>query len=259
MRILAIGDVCGSGGCNKLLKHLPQLKREYGVDFTVVNGENSDDANCISPTSADLLFKAGADVITGGNHTLRRKDFHPYLDSQPGLLRPHNIPADYGGGYCLVDKGYCQVAVINLMGQIYLENQKASNPFLCADELVDRAKADGASIILVDFHAEATSEKRALGYHLDGRVSAVFGTHTHVQTADVQLLPCGTAYITDLGMTGPACSILGVDKDIIIDRLKNGGTAKFVFADGDSQIQGMLFDADPKTGLATDPRLVCIK
>lgn len=259
MRILAIGDVCGQGGTGMLLKNLPELKKKYGVDFTVVNGENCDDSNGISPDGAHLIFSAGADVITGGNHTLRRKDFRPLLDENDRLLRPHNLrDAEYGSGYCLVDMGYCQVAVINLLGTIYLEKENATNPFTSAEELVDRAEADGANIILVDFHAEATSEKRALGFMLDGKVSAVFGTHTHVQTADVQILPQGTAYITDLGMTGPIHSVLGVKPEIIIDRLKNDGKERFALAEGACSLEGFLFDVDIKTGKASCPEIIRI-
>lgn len=251
MRILTVGDVCSEAGCNRLLSALPKFKKENGVDFTVVNGENSAASNGISKQSAELLLSAGADVITGGNHTLNRKDFRPLLDENERLLRPHNIPnAEFGSGYSLVDMGYAKVAVINLLGQIYLDMLGAENPFLCADKLIEKAKEDGANIILVDFHAEATSEKRALGFYLDGRVSALFGTHTHVQTNDAQVLKNGTAYITDLGMSGAVNSVLGVEPNVIIERLKNGEKGRFVSADGDATIQGMLFEVDVRSGKA---------
>ena len=251
MRILAVGDVCSDAGCSRLLSVLPKFKKENSVDFTVVNGENSAASNGISKQSAELLLSAGADVITGGNHTLNRKDFRPLLDENERLLRPHNMPnAEYGSGYCLVDMGYTKVAVINLLGQIYLDMHKAENPFLCADAQIERAKSDGANVILVDFHAEATSEKRALGFYLDGKVSALFGTHTHVQTNDAQVLPLGTAYITDLGMSGAVNSVLGVEPDVIIDRLKNGEKGRFVSAEGDAAVEGMLFEVDTKSGKA---------
>lgn len=259
MKILAVGDVCGNGGCEILLNRLPAIKKEYDIDFTVINGENSADSNGISKESAELIFAAGADVITGGNHTLKRKDFRPLLDQNDRLLRPDNLlDAEFGGGYCLVDMGYTQVAVINLIGQIYLEKQSSSNPFIAADLLIERAKNDGAAVILVDFHAEATSEKRALGFYLDGRVSAVFGTHTHVQTSDVQILPSKTAYITDLGMTGPINSVLGVETEIIVDRLRNGGMGRFVFAEGGCSLEGMVIDVDTKTGLANNVQTIRI-
>lgn len=259
MRLLAVGDVCGENGCRVLLKLLPRLKRAEGIDMVIVNGENSAEGNGITPKSAELIFAAGADVITGGNHTMRRREVHAMLDENPFLLRPHNTPASYGSGYSFVDLGRVRAAVINLSGMVYLEREKAENPFLAADELIDRARDEGAELIFVDIHAEATSEKRALGFYLDGRVTAVFGTHTHVLTADAQVLPCGTGYITDLGMTGPEQSVLGVKKEIIIDRLKNGGQEKFSYSDSRGMLNGCIFDIDIKTGLATAARSIYIK
>ena len=244
MRTLVIGDVCGSIGVNILKDRLSELKNLYKIDFTVVNGENSADGNGITPESAEQLFLAGADVITGGNHSFRRKEVYELLDSHPFLLRPDNIPAENGKGYCLYDMGRTVAAVINLSGRIYLDLLKAENPFLAADELIERAKNDGATHIFVDFHAEATSEKRALGIYLDGRVTALFGTHTHVQTADLQILPNGTGYKTDLGMTGPIQSVLGVESSIIINRLKDGDQSKFFLADGKCMINGCVFESD---------------
>lgn len=223
MKILAIGDACGSLGGEAVRKWLPTLKKEKRIDFTVINGENSADGNGITRESAEMLFACGADVITGGNHSMRRKSAFSLLDENDCVLRPANLEGEAAGkGYCLADLGYTSVAVINLLGRIYLERVAASNPFIAADELIQKARADGAEIIIVDFHAEATSEKRALGFYLDGKISALFGTHTHVQTADDQILKNGTGYITDLGMTGPVDSCLGVKNEIIIDRLKNG-------------------------------------
>ena len=249
MRLLAIGDVCGTAGCEKVKNLLPLFKRENGIDFTVINGENSADGNGITPESAEYLFACGADVITGGNHSLRRRQVFEYLDSNPFILRPHNLPEDRSGkGYCLADLGYVSVAVINLIGKIYLEKLEPSCPFKCADELIARAEDDGASVIVVDFHAEATSEKRALGIYLDGRVSAFFGTHTHIQTADEQVMKNGTGYITDLGMTGPRDSVLGVKSEIIINRLKNKDMSRFEPAGGECMLNGCIFDIDKATG-----------
>lgn len=251
LRILAVGDVCGEAGCERLLCTLPKFKKDNNVDLVIVNGENSAASNGISKNSASTLIAAGADVITGGNHTLHRKDFRCLLDENDYFLRPDNMPeAEFGKGYCLLDMGHTKVAVINLLGQVYLDMHKALNPFICADELIDRAKTDGANVIIVDFHAEATSEKRALGFYLDGRVSAVFGTHTHVQTNDAQVLPLGTAYITDLGMSGPVNSVLGVEPQIIIDRFKCGEKGRFVSAEGESVIEGMLFEVSDSDGKA---------
>lgn len=249
MRLLAVGDVCGVSGCEEIRKRLPQLKKEKKIDVVIINGENSADGNGITPYSADFLFACGADVITGGNHSLRRKEIFPLLDSNDFLLRPDNLPdAEYGKGYCLADFGSFSMAVINLSGKIYLDKLGAENPFKRADELIEKAKVDGAKVIVVDFHAEATSEKRALGLYLDGKISAFFGTHTHVQTADEQILPCGTGYITDLGMTGPKNSVLGVKSEIIINRLKDNDLSKFEAADGECILNACIFDIDLSTG-----------
>ncbi|MBE6786788.1 MAG: TIGR00282 family metallophosphoesterase [Ruminococcaceae bacterium] len=249
MRILAVGDVCGSIGCEYVRKTLPTLKRKYKIDMVIINAENSADGNGITPKSADYLLNIGADVLTGGNHSLRRAEVYDYLDSNDCVLRPHNLPdAQNGKGYCLVDFGKIQVAVINLSGKIFLDRLNASCPFAAADELCDKAKQDGAKIIVVDFHAEATSEKRALGLYLDGKVSAFFGTHTHIQTADSQILENGTGYITDIGMTGPIDSVLGVKKEIIINRLKDNDMSKFELANGECMLNGCIFEVDEKTG-----------
>ncbi len=260
MKILAIGDVCGSIGCDTVRRLLPTIKKQYGIDFTVINGENSADGNGITPSSAQALFAYGADVITGGNHSFKRKEISLMFDENDFLLRPDNLPEELSGkGYTLVDCGSALVAVINLSGTIYLENLNASSPFLKADLLINRAKEDGANIILVDFHAEATSEKRALGIYLDGKVSALFGTHTHVQTNDAQVLKNGTGYITDLGMTGPIDSVLGVKSEIIISRLKDKNTTeKFVLADGKCMINGCIFDIDKNTGKTISTQIINI-
>ena len=259
MRILAIGDVCGSIGCEYVRKVLPTLKRDKQIDMVIINGENSADGNGVTPYSADYLFGVGAHVLTGGNHSLRRSEVYDYLDSNDLCLRPHNLPeAQNGKGYCVVDFGRTQVAVINLSGKIYLEKLGAGCPFAAADELIEKAKNDGIKIIVVDFHAEATSEKRALGLYLDGKVSAFFGTHTHVQTADLQILENGTGYITDLGMTGPRDSVLGVRKDIIISRLKSNDMSKFELATGECVLNGCIFEVDNTTGKTVAVELINI-
>ncbi len=252
MRIFAIGDVCGKIGCEKLLNILKDFKRQHNIDFVIANGENSADGNGITPQSAAMLFDAGVDVITGGNHSLKRKEVYTLLDENPYILRPHNLSeAEYGKGYVFVDCGHTSIAVINLSGVIYLEQLKADCPFKTADLLIEKAKSDGAKIIVVDFHAEATSEKRALGLYLDGKVSAFFGTHTHIQTADATVLPQKTAYITDLGMTGPSGSVLGVKASIIISRLKDKDTSqRFVLEDTDCFVNGCIFEINDKTGTA---------
>ena len=261
MRILCIGDVCGSIGCAMLSKTLAGLKRKYSIDFTVVNGENSADGNGITPISADMIFNAGADVIMGGNHSLRRKEVYPLLETNPFILRPDNLSeAEFGKGYCLVDFGHTLVAVINLSGKVYLESQTADCPFKAADVLIEKAKNDGAKIIIVDFHAEATSEKKALALYLESKVSAVFGTHTHVQTNDAQILNGHTAFITDIGMTGPVDSVLGVKSSIIIDRfIGKNTTEKFVLATGKCILSGCVIEIDNKSGKALSIETINIK
>lgn len=260
MNVLAIGDVCGSAGCEAVRTQLPSLKRNKKIDLVIINGENSADGNGILPESAEYLFASGADVITGGNHSFRRPQIYDYLDENSFVLRPDNLPdAEYGTGYCLIDLGYTVAAVINLSGRIYLDKLNASNPFEAADRLVERAYNDGAKMIFADFHAEATSEKRALGLYLDGRVSAFFGTHTHVQTADEQILKNGTGYITDLGMTGSIDSVLGVKSEIIIGRLKSNDLSKFEQAGGRCMLCGCIFEVDPANGKTLGIERICIK
>lgn len=259
MRILAVGDVCGSIGCQYVRKILPTLKKENSIDMVIINGENSADGNGITQSSADYLFSLGADVVTGGNHSLRRQEVYDYLDNNEFCLRPHNLnDCQIGKGYCVVDFGKTRVAVINLSGKIYLERVGATCPFKAADELIEKAKADGINIIVVDFHAEATSEKRALGLYLDGKISALFGTHTHVQTADLQILEDGTGYITDIGMTGPIDSVLGVKKEIIINRLKDNDTSKFELANGKCMLNGCIFEIDEATGKTINTQRIYI-
>ncbi|MBQ3052880.1 MAG: TIGR00282 family metallophosphoesterase [Clostridia bacterium] len=249
MRLLAVGDVCGSVGCRYVQKILPTLKKDKNIDAIIINGENSADGNGITPFSADYLTACGADVITGGNHSLRRNEVFSYLDEKDYILRPDNLPdCQVGKGYCLVDFGSFKMAVINLSGRIYLDKLNADNPFLAADKLIEKANQDGADAIIVDFHAEATSEKRALGLYLDGKVSAFFGTHTHIQTADEQILPNKTGYITDIGMTGPKNSVLGVKSEIIINRLKDNDFSKFELAQGECIFNACIFDIDIKSG-----------
>ena len=246
MRIFCIGDVVGSVGCRFLRSKLPVLKKVKGIDLVICNGENSADGNGITPVAANYLFDSGVDAITLGNHAFRRKEVFELLDSNPFIARPANFPdgAAPGHGVINIDTGRRIVTVINLMGNMYLESGLD-----CAFDVIDRALALAEGrIILVDFHAEATSEKRAMGYYLDGKVSAVFGTHTHVQTSDAQVLPNGTGYITDLGMTGTIHSVLGVKTEIIINKFKTKLPARFDLADGECRLEGALFDIDDNTG-----------
>ncbi len=247
MNILAIGDVVGSIGCHFLREHLPQLKKLKGIDLVIANGENSADGNGITPASMQFLFDSGVDVITSGNHSFRRKESYELYDSCEMLLRPANFPPSAPGkGVCIVDMGRIQVGVINLMGVVYMESM--DSPFDTADKLL----ANGMpKITLVDFHAEATGEKRSLAYYLDGRVSAVFGTHTHVQTADDCVLTGGTGYLSDLGMTGPINSVLGVKPELVIQKLRTKMPVRFDLADGMCQMDCAIFQIDERTGKTT--------
>lgn len=245
MRILCVGDVVGTVGCAHLRRVLPAIKRQYGVDVCIVNGENAADGNGITPVAAQHIFDSGADVITGGNHTYRRREFWDTLEEAPDLLRPANFPAGAPGqGWCVVDKGRYQVTVINLMGVVYLE------PLACPFETLDAllTQAGEPRFCVVDFHAEATAEKKALACYADGRISALFGTHTHVATADEQILPSGTGFITDVGMTGPVYSVLGVRPEQSIEKMKSKLPVRFSTADGPCMMNAVLFTLDDKTG-----------
>ena len=257
MKVLAIGDVYGKSGCEFLLKKLPSIKKEHQIDLVIANGENSAEGNGILPGSAELLFSAGVDVITGGNHSLRRREIYPMLDENQFIIRPANYPSAVPGkGMTIVDLGFTSVAIINILGVVYLESINC--PFETVNKLVKQAKNNGIKTIIVDFHAEATSEKRAMGFYLDGKVSCLFGTHTHIQTADEQILPNGTGYITDIGMTGVKHSVLGVDKDIIIKKLKDKMPVKFYNATGECELNGCIFDIDKNTGKTNCVNRICI-
>lgn len=247
MNILCIGDVVGSGGCEFLRKKLPVLKKLKAIDAVIVNGENSADGNGITPASAKHIFDSGADVITGGNHSFRRSEMYPLFDESDRILRPANFPKGvYGSGYTVVDFGYAKMGIINLMGVVYTE--PLACPFETADTLVDSMKSSGVNIIIVDIHAEATAEKKALAFYLDGRVSAVFGTHTHVQTADEQILPQKTGFITDVGMVGSINSVLGVKSELAIKKMKDKLPVRFANADGDCMLNACIFSVDTKSG-----------
>jgi len=245
MNILCIGDVVGGIGCRHLQQVLPRVKRELAVDVCIVNGENSADGNGITPVSAGYLFDAGADVITGGNHTFRRHEFYDLLEENECLLRPANLPAGTPGrGVTVVDRGRYQVTVINLQGTVYME--ALTSPFDTLDALLEQA--GNPKFCVVDFHAEATAEKRALAAYVDGRISALFGTHTHVATADEQILPGGTGFITDVGMTGPVQSCLGVRTELAVQKMRTKLPVRFATAEGACAMDGVLFTLDDKTG-----------
>lgn len=249
LRILFIGDVFGTVGLKALLAKLPDLREVHRPGMVVVNAENAAGGSGTSGRQAKELLDAGIDVLTGGNHTLRQTDLFPLLEADRRVLRPDNMaPKAPGRGYVVVDvAGGFRVAVINLLGSVFMD--AAHSPFAVVDALVERAKRETRWIV-VDIHAEATSEKVALSRHLDGRVTAVVGTHTHVQTADARVLPGGTAYMTDLGMTGPHDGVIGVRSDIVLRRFLSGSSGRFEPADGEVLVQGAIVEAGAD-GLAT--------
>ncbi len=249
MKVLMIGDVVAGVGCEFVAKHLYAVKSKYGVDVVVANGENSADGNGITPQSAQTLLDAGVDVLTTGNHVLRRREVYDLLDDPAWpIVRPANYPdAVPGRGFLIHDMGNRSLAVVNLMGTVYLDSLDC--PFRTMDRLLERIETN---CILVDFHAEATGEKRAMGFYLDGRVSAVVGTHTHVQTADETVLERGTGYISDVGMTGPVQSVLGVKPEIIIKRYLTKMPVRHEIAHGRCSLNGIVITIDEKTGKTTE-------
>lgn len=256
MRLLFIGDVVGQGGCEFLMKKLPDYKKENGVDICIANGENSAQGNGVTPVSCKMLYDSGVDFITLGNHSFKRPEIIEYLDKEPTIIRPYNFPDGAPGkGVAILEKGRFRVAVINLMGTAYMES--LDNPFIAIDNALK--ETDGCKTIIVDFHAEATAEKRSLGFYLDGRATAVLGTHTHVQTADDQILPKGTAYITDVGMTGPVQSVLGIEPQLAIKKMKQHIPVKFSNAEGVYSMNACLVDIDEKTGKAAYIKRVVLK
>jgi 2',3'-cyclic-nucleotide 2'-phosphodiesterase len=238
-----VADVFGAPGRRALEARLPSLREELGAGFCVVNGENAADGTGLTPKLAEKILAAGADAITLGNHVWRRSELAPYLDGSERVIRPANLAASSPGrGLTVLPAADgAPVAVVNLMGQLFMES--AHGPFEVIDELVEEARRS-AAVVLVDFHAEATSEKIALARWLDGRVTAVLGTHTHVQTADARVLPGGTAAMTDTGMTGPHDSVIGVEAELAIRRMRTGMHVRFQPAEGDVRIEGALVDCD---------------
>jgi 2',3'-cyclic-nucleotide 2'-phosphodiesterase len=233
---------------------LPQLMKE-GVDFVIANGENSSGGIGISPQNAKMLLDAGVNVITSGNHIWRKKEIIPFLEQEPRLLRPANYPlgAPGRGSGIYTTPSAVKIGVLNLEGQIFM--RALESPFKIAEEHLSVLRRE-TKVIIVDFHAEATSEKCALGWFLDGEVSAVLGTHTHVQTADERVLPGGTAYITDAGMTGPIDSVIGIKKEIALERFLTMLPNKFEPATGNLELQGVIVDVDEETGLSRGIRRV---
>jgi metallophosphoesterase (TIGR00282 family) len=235
--------VFGSPGRRAVEERLPGLRDELQADFCIVNGENAADGAGLTPKLADKILGAGADVITLGNHTWRRPEIAPYLASSERVIRPRNLSIHTPGRAVAVApaRDGVPVAVVNLMGSLFLT--VARGPFEVVDELVEEARSQ-AQVVIVDFHAEATSEKIAMARWLDGRVTAVIGTHTHVQTNDARVLPGGTAAITDAGMTGPHDSVIGVEAELAIQRMRTGLPVRFKPAEGDVRIEGVLVECE---------------
>ena len=254
MRILTIGDINGEDGREFIYNNLGRIISKYKIDFCVANGENAADSNGITHNIAQCLLNCGVDVITMGNHTFSHKESASVLDENDKVIRPLNFPSEVeGSGYAIVDLGFASVCVVNLIGRVSMS--PVDCPFHAIERLLPKLDTN---IILVDMHAEATSEKLAMAYFLDGKVSVVFGTHTHIQTADERILQNGTGYITDLGMTGVEDSVIGVKKEIIIDMFYNSAKRfRFEKAHGEVKFNGCIFDIDEKSGKCTAVQRLC--
>ena len=243
-KVLAVGDVVGNPGLHKISRSLRWLKGQTKADFVIVNGENAAVVG-ITPNQAEDIFDAGADVITMGNHTYAKREIVSYMEDNSRILRPANYaPQAPGVGYGIYETKAGPVAVIDLQGRVNMD-YTPDNPFLQVEKIL---KEIDTKLIFVELHAEATSEKLAMGYMLDGRVSALWGTHTHVPTADAQVLPKGTGYVTDLGMTGPKHSVLGIRPDLSIAKFRGDLPERYRWADGPTKMEAVLFTVDSQTG-----------
>lgn len=246
--IMMIGDICGRPGRQAVAEYLPGLKKEYAIDMVIANVENAAGGVGITQPILHELFTAGIDFATTGNHVWDKKEIFDFIDDEPNLIRPANYPPGTPGrGYHSIDCNGALLGIINLAGRVFMP--PVDCPFQTVDALLAGYR-EQCSMILVDFHAEATSEKLALAWYLDGKVSCVVGTHTHIQTADEQILPQGTAYITDVGMTGPTQSILGVEVDTIIKKFKTGLPTRFNVATGAYALNAVVVQIDEETGQA---------
>ncbi len=245
MKILAIGDLIGNAGINELKNKLPQIREKEKIDFVIVNGENSAEGMGLTEKNFKDILSQNVDVITMGNHTWGKKDIFKFID-HPKLIRPANYPEGVvGKGYNIYTFKNKKIAVINLIGRVDM-NVLSENPFIIGKEIVEKIQ-DKVDIIIVDFHAEATAEKIAMSYYLDGKVTAIYGTHTHVQTADEKILPKGTAYITDIGMTGPKYSVIGMDIHASIKRFETTLPERYRIATGECILNGVIFNIDNET------------
>jgi len=247
LKILMVGDIVGRPGRSTVRLLLNKYRKQYGLDFIIANGENAAGGNGITGEIAEELFNNNIDVLTMGNHTWDKKDIIEYIDHEPNLLRPANYPPGTPGNGSIVVKlrNNIKIGVINLAGRVFLTPLDC--PFRAASDLVAKIKRE-TPVVIIDFHAEATSEKVAFGWFMDGKVSAVIGTHTHVQTADERILPLGTGYISDVGMTGPRDSVLGVKKELIVEKFLSQLPIRFEVADGTLQFNGLLLHVNETTG-----------
>lgn len=242
MNIMLVGDICGKPGRTAAAHYIPQLRSKYELDLVIVNGENSAGGIGITQPIYEELLEMGAQVVTTGNHIWDKKEIFTFIDTSNFLLRPANYPPNTPGkGYTIISVGQHKIGIINLSGRVFMP--PVDCPFRISDEIISVLEKE-CDCIIVDFHAEATSEKSALGWYLDGRISCLVGTHTHVQTADEQILPQGTAYISDLGMVGPCHSILGMDKEPVIRKFITGLPARFNVASGKSIFCAVIVKID---------------
>ena len=245
MKVLTVGDIVGKTGLEKLKETLPKVIEENNIDFVIVNGENAADGMGITEKMYKELLNLNVDVVTMGNHTWGKKEIFNFINDKH-IIRPANYPSNNPGkGYDIYECKNKQIAVINLIGRTTMQ-VLSENPFIVAKDIINEIK-DAVDIIIIDFHAEATAEKIALGYYLDGDITILFGTHTHVQTADEEILEKGTAYITDIGMTGPKKSVIGMDVDVSIKRFETSLPEKYKVAEGKGKFNSCMFEIDEQT------------
>ena len=257
MKVLAVGDIVGESGVRKLKELLPNIKKEENIDFVITNGENSAGGMGITEKNLKDILEAGTDVITMGNHTWGKKDIFKFIN-HPKLLRPANYPKGIPGkGIGIYETNGKKIAVMNFMGRVDI-NILTENPFLLAKDMVNdlQGKVD---IIVIDFHAEATAEKIAMARYLDGKITCIFGTHTHVQTADEQILPEGTAYITDIGMTGPKDSVIGMNAEASIKRFETTLPEKYKLAEGECILNAVIFEINDNNNKVTNVKRIYIR
>lgn len=257
MNVLIIGDICGKPGRQAAMQYIPELKAEYNIDLAIANGENTAGGVGITQKILHEIYGYGVDIVTSGNHIWDKREIFDFIEDEPHLIRPANYPPGAPGqGYCILTLQGKKVGVVNLSGRSFMPSMDC--PFRKIDEIL-LALEHKCDYIILDFHAETTSEKMAMGWYLDGRVTCVVGTHTHIQTADERILPKGTAYITDLGMVGPWNSVLGVDKDLILKKFITGLPVKFDLAAGPNVFCGIILKIDDQIGVVQEIKRVMIR